>query len=69
MRRRAQAVLGHHRGASIQALATLFAVGYNTVSDWRRRWQTRGLAGLAEGPRRGRPTKLLPVVKKSSGLV
>ena len=64
MRRRAQAVLGHRRGANIGQLATLFAVGYNTVSEWLRRWQSQGLAGLAEGPRSGRPSKLPPVAKK-----
>ena len=64
MRRRAQAVLGHHRGASIQDLATLFAVRDNTVSEWLRHWQKRGLAGLAEGERSGRPPKLPPPIKK-----
>ena len=64
MRRRAQAVLGHHRGASIEQLAQFFAVGYNTVSEWLRRWQNQGLAGLAEGQCSGRPAKLLSAAKK-----
>ncbi len=64
MRRRAQAVLGHHRGTTVHQLATLFAVGYNTVGIWLRRWQELGLAGLAEGPRAGRPAKLPPEGKK-----
>jgi transposase len=64
MRRRAQAVLGHHRGTTPTQLATLFAVGYNTVGIWLRRWQQLGLAGLAEGARTGRPAKLPPPVKK-----
>lgn len=68
MRRRAQVVLGHHRGATVHQLATLFAVGYNTVGIWLRRWQELGLAGLAEGQRSGRPPKLPPAVKKSSDL-
>ncbi len=68
MRRRAQAVLGHHRGATVHQLATLFAVGYNTASIWLRRWQDLGVAGLAEGQRAGRPPKLPPAVKKSSCL-
>ena len=37
MRRRAQAVLGHHRGLYLSQLAALYAVGYNVVS--------RGLPG------------------------
>ena len=68
MRRRAQVVLGHHRGATRHQLATLFAVGYNTVGIWLRRWQELGVAGLAEGQRAGRPPKLLPVVKKNRNL-
>ena len=68
MRRRAQAVLGHHRGATVHQLATLFAVGYNTVGIWLRRWHDLGLAGLAEGQRSGRPPKLPPAAKKSSRL-
>lgn len=69
MRCRAQAVLGHHRGASIGQLARLFAVGYNTVSEWLRRWQNQGLlAGLAEGQRSGRPAKLPSAAKKSGNV-
>ncbi|MBT2559236.1 helix-turn-helix domain-containing protein [Hymenobacter sp. ISL-91] len=64
MRRRAQAVLGHHRGASISSLATLFGVQYNTLSQWLRNWRRHGLAGLAEAGRSGRPTKLPSAVKK-----
>ncbi len=64
MRRRAQAVLGHHRGTTPDQLATLFAVGYNTVGIWLRRWEDAGLAGLAEGQRSGRPAKLPPLAKK-----
>ena len=64
MRRRAQAVLGHHRGASISTLASLFAVQYNTVSQWLRNWRSHGLAGLAEASRSGRPSKLPPAAKK-----
>ncbi|WP_143080257.1 helix-turn-helix domain-containing protein [Hymenobacter arizonensis] len=64
MHRRAQAVLGHHRGSGIGQLAALFAVGYNTVSGWLRDWQAHGVAGLAEGKRTGRPPKLPRVVKE-----
>ena len=46
MRRRAQAVLGHHRGLRLDQLATLYAVGYNAVSRWLLRWQRHGVAGL-----------------------
>ena len=56
-RRRALAILGHHRGQSLPQLAALFAVRYATVPAWLRAWYERGLAGLAEGRRAGRPPK------------
>lgn len=66
-RRRALAILGHHRGQSLPQLAGLFAVRYATVHEWLSRWQGQGLAGLAglaEGPRAGRPPKLDAAAKK-----
>ena len=63
-RRRALAVLGHHRGQSLAQLAALFAVRYATVHDWLTRWQGQGLSGLAEGPRAGRPPKLDAAAQK-----
>jgi len=57
-RRRAQAVLGHHRGQSLGQLATFYAVRYATVHAWVQAWQRHGLAGLAEGARAGRPPKM-----------
>ena len=64
MRRRAQAVLGHHRGLTMDQLAAHFAVGRNAVSRWLTRWQRQGVAGLAEGRRAGRPRKLAPDAEK-----
>ena len=64
MRRRALAVLGHHRGQSLPQLATLFAVRYATVHGWLQAWNRSGLAGLAEGRRAGRPRKLAPDAEK-----
>ena len=64
MRRRAQAVLGHHQGLCPGQLATLYAVGYNAVSRWLLRWQRQGVAGLAEGTRAGQPPKLPEPVQK-----
>ena len=63
-RRRAQAVLGHHRGQRVNQLAAFFAVRYATVHDWLTAWRDRGLAGLCEGSRPGRPPKLPPAAKK-----
>ena len=64
MRRRAQAVLGHCRGLSITQLAALYAVGRNAIGRWLSHWERRGIAGLAEGARAGRPPKLVPTVQK-----
>lgn len=60
-RRRAQAVLGHHRGQSLGQLAHFFAVRYATAHAWVDAWFRHGLAGLAglaEGTRSGRPPKV-----------
>lgn len=64
MRRRAQAVLGHHRGVTMNQLAALYAVGRNAISRWLTRWEHVGLVGLYEGGRSGRPPKLVPATKK-----
>ncbi len=64
MRRRAQAVLAHHRGRCIDQLVAAFGVHRNAVSRWLSRWQRLGLAGLAEGQRAGRPPKLPETAQK-----
>ena len=63
-RRRAQAILGHHRGHSLGQLASFFAVRYATVHAWVQAWEAGGIAGLAEGARSGRPPKQVADVKK-----
>ena len=63
-RRRAQALLGHHRGQSMTQLATFYAVRYATVQGWLACWRTQGLVGLAEGKRSGRPAKVADEAKK-----
>ena len=63
-RRRAQALLGHHRGQSLTQLAAFYAVRSATVHAWIAAWRDHGLAGLAEGARSGRPPKLLPAAQK-----
>ena len=63
-RRRAQAVLGHHRGQRLDQLVAFFAVRYATVHGWLNAWREQGLAGLLEGKRAGRPPKLPPATQK-----
>ena len=65
-RKRAQAVLSHSRGLSLQQLATAYAVGRDTVRSWLTRFEQGGPAALAEGPRSGRPPKLAAATKKKS---
>lgn len=57
-RKRAQAVLSHHRGLSLQQLAAVYATRRDTVRIWLTRFETGGVAALAEGARSGRPPKL-----------
>ena len=63
-RRRAQALLGHHRGQRLNQLAAFFAVRYATAHGWLQAWNEQGLAGLREGSRTGRPPKLPAAAKK-----
>jgi len=63
-RRRALAVLAHSRGQTLPQLPQFFAVRYATVHGWLQDWERLGIAGLAEGPRAGRPPKLDSAAKK-----
>lgn len=63
-RRRAQAVLSHHRGLTLNHLAAAYAVGRDTVRLWLTHFEQGGVAALAEGPRSGRPSKLDAQAKK-----
>ena len=42
-------------GQTLQAVATMLGVDYNTVATWRGKYQEQGLACLQEAPRSGRP--------------
>lgn len=63
-RRRAQAVLSHHRGLTLNQLSAAYAVDRDTVRAWLTRYEQGGVAALAEGPRAGRPPKLDVAAKK-----
>ena len=65
VRDRAQALLMSNQGLKIKQIAAIFGVDRDTVSDWFRRWQAHGFAGLADAPGAGRPHKLNPDEKKS----
>ena len=51
-------MLSHHRGLTLNQLATAYAVGRDTIRLWLTRFAQGGVTALAEGARRGRPSKL-----------
>ncbi len=57
-RERAHAILLSAKGLSCTQIAHLLDTTAPTVSGWLARWNTRGAAGLADAPKRGRPRKL-----------
>lgn len=55
---RARIVLGSTEGATAAELAQRLDISPATVHKWRRRFEADGLDGLADRPRKGRPSKL-----------
>ena len=59
-RARCQALLWSADGHAVPTLAELLGVQGATVRAWFTRWETGGLAGLANAPGQGRPALLGP---------
>jgi transposase len=57
-RLRAQIVLAAARGRDNARIAADLAISVDTVRKWRGRFAARGLAGLADLPRSGRPRRI-----------
>jgi transposase len=57
-RLRAQIVLAAARGRDNARIAVDLRITVDTVRKWRRRFAARGLAGLADLPRAGRPRRI-----------
>ena len=57
-RLRAQIVLAAARGQDNARIAADLAISVDTVRKWRGRFAGRGLAGLADLPRAGRPRQI-----------
>jgi transposase len=61
-RERAHAVLLSAKGYSLDQLADIFEADRDTISrwldDWLDDWQAKGVDGLPDAPRPGRPSKL-----------
>ena len=58
VRQRAHAVLLSEKRYKINMIADIFEVDRDTVSRWLDNWQARGLEGLPDEPRTGRPPTL-----------
>src|SRR3954465_5375153 len=52
---RAQMVLLSGRGRSVPAIAAIHGCGHDVVRTWLHRYRARGVAGLDDLPRSGRP--------------
>jgi transposase len=59
-RKRAQIILLSNEGYKIDEIADIQRVRRNTVSSCIDRWETKGVAGLLDRQKKGRPRKLTP---------
>ena len=62
---RAQIVLLAAEGLSLRAIARTLACSRNVVRKWSRRYQERGMAGLRDAARPGRPRRISAVERHS----
>ncbi len=58
VRQRAHAVLLSEKHYKIDTIADIFDADRDTISRWLKNWQDRGLEGLSDNPRSGRPSVL-----------
>lgn len=56
--KRATALLKLDQGNTLESVAALLTVNYNTVAAWRDAYQKEGLAMLHDKPRSGRPVQI-----------
>ncbi|MFH0958459.1 MAG: IS630 family transposase [Pseudomonadota bacterium] len=56
--KRLMAIKALFMGLTHEQVAELFSVNQDSVSRWVRRFNQRGIDGLIEGPRAGRPSKI-----------
>jgi len=55
IRQRAHAILLSAKKIKIDELSEIFEVDRDTVSEWLNRWEEKGLEGLKDANRPGRP--------------
>jgi transposase len=60
---RARLILALAGGASYTELQARWGVAATSISRWKRRFAARGIAGLQDAPRSGRPDRLAPAVE------
>jgi len=60
---RARLILALADGASYTELTARWGLAATSISRWKQRFRTRGLGGLQDAPRSGRPDRLAPAVE------
>lgn len=65
-RQRAQAILWSHQGYDMESILQLLQIDRDTLSRWYTQWEAKGMAGLRDHPRSGRPCSVSEGVKKRS---
>ena len=60
---RARLILALADGASYTTLTARWGVAATSISRWKRRFLARGVAGLQDAPRSGRPDRLSPALE------
>src|SRR5258708_218829 len=60
---RARLILALADGASYTELTARWGVAATSISRWKQRFLARGLGGLPDAPRSGRPDRLAPAVE------
>ncbi len=60
---RARLILALADGDSYTTLTARWGVAATSISRWKRRFAARGVAGLQDAPRSGRPDRLSPAVE------
>ena len=64
VRERAHAILLSNNGFTIDQLAKIFEVDRDSISSWFNRWENKGLEGLSDLPKSGRPATFFDDLKK-----
>jgi transposase len=60
---RARLILALAEGASYTELTARWGVAATSISRWKRRFTARGIGGLQDAPRSGRPDRLAPALE------